>query len=215
MPLDRDMAVALMQAYLPDAGPDGHGGIALGSMMFDHIARDYGSGTTCGFLPHWMLWRLGCSDTSLVNRFEPDGGFHYDNGQNIARLGDHRYFLPLGGRKDADALLRGELGPKPGDVVRDCYCVFFKGHRAYMLASARPGSALILRDAAYWLPGSDVTVIWSQGTESWSIATRIVAGRTEFTATGVTATGRPLSANLVSRDLRSQRMFLHPPINIP
>src|SRR5262249_21777979 len=112
MSLDRDMAVALMQAYLPEAGTDGSGGVALGSVIFEHIARDYGSGTTCGFLPHWMLWRLGCTDTNLINRFEPDGGFRYANGQNIARLNNPGYFRPFVDRTDAAALLGGKLSPQ-------------------------------------------------------------------------------------------------------
>jgi hypothetical protein len=49
------------------------------------VCKDYGgAGTTCGFLCHWLLWRLGVTDTKRINRTAP--GFTYMPGANISRL---------------------------------------------------------------------------------------------------------------------------------
>jgi hypothetical protein len=81
-PLDasnlRSAAVALCGSYLPCNRGDPH---------FNEIARDYGGiGTTCGYLPAWMLWRLGCRDPRIVNRNEPADGLTYRPAMNIEDL---------------------------------------------------------------------------------------------------------------------------------
>ncbi|TCZ53401.1 hypothetical protein [Roseicella aquatilis] len=49
-----------------------------------------GSGTTCGFLPAWFLWRLGCIDGNLVNRTCRSAGgaivSTYEAGWNICAV---------------------------------------------------------------------------------------------------------------------------------
>lgn len=110
----RQEALALIQAHVPSTAGDG---------VFDAVAKDYGAaclrhpvprcGTTCGFLPHWLLWRLGCQDREIVNRAEP-GGYVYRPGQNISRLWTLGQFPFV-------SALRGELvagaRPEPGDTV--------------------------------------------------------------------------------------------------
>src|SRR5262245_24220988 len=103
---------------------------------FDHLAKDYGqgSGTTCGFLPHWLLWRLGCNDTGLVNRSSPGQGFKWRTGQNLEIFTKHRSSVivdsglakimagvkPDDDKKNKDlrdALAAGKRGPQPGDFI--------------------------------------------------------------------------------------------------
>ena len=39
------------------------------------VCKDYGgAGTTCGFLCHWLLWRLGVTDTRRVRSSSVNGG---------------------------------------------------------------------------------------------------------------------------------------------
>jgi len=74
----RDLALNLLTAYLP---------CTTGDAKFSEIAKDFGGvGTTCGYLPAWLMWRLGCVDPRIVNRSEPAEGLHYAVGMNIARL---------------------------------------------------------------------------------------------------------------------------------
>lgn len=101
----RAHARLLVEAYVPSD---------TGEPRFEHIAKDYGGkGTTCGFLCHWLLWRLGSDNTRIINRSET--GFTYVDGQNISRIfngGKPPFRLVLGG----PSMQRG-LRPKPGDVV--------------------------------------------------------------------------------------------------
>jgi Putative peptidoglycan binding domain/OmpA family len=74
----RTFAECLVREYVPSD---------TGDSKFNQIAKDYGGmGTTCGFLCHWLLWRLGCTNREIVNRNEPDGGYVYRIAQNISRL---------------------------------------------------------------------------------------------------------------------------------
>ena len=51
----REHAALLIDSYVPSDTGDGR---------FDHIAKDYGGlGTTCGYLCHWLMWRLGSDNT--------------------------------------------------------------------------------------------------------------------------------------------------------
>jgi hypothetical protein len=85
-----------------------------GDAKFAHIAKDYkGGGTTCGFLCHWLMWRLGCNDAKIVNRAEP--GFKYVDGQNISRifnLGREPFVKVIG-----TSLMQQGLEPELGDIV--------------------------------------------------------------------------------------------------
>jgi len=74
----RQLAVDLVTSVVPSD----HGDPA-----FADLAADWtGGGTTCGFLCHWLLYRLGCTDATLVNREAPDRGLSYVDGRNIAKL---------------------------------------------------------------------------------------------------------------------------------
>ncbi|MDO8364289.1 MAG: hypothetical protein Q7V88_15465 [Actinomycetota bacterium] len=103
----RSRAVALVQSFVPSD---------TGDAAFGEIAKDYtGGGTTCGFLCHWLLWRLGVRERGFVNREEAADGLNYVDGQNMTRL-FHRGVAPfvtvLGTRKMADG-----LRPQAGDCV--------------------------------------------------------------------------------------------------
>ena len=96
----------LLAGYVPSDTGDGR---------FEEIAQDFGGkGTTCGFLCHWLLWRLGCTDRDVVNRSAP-GGFTYRVAQNISRIWN-------GGRPPFERVLntgRVPAGERPqkGDIV--------------------------------------------------------------------------------------------------
>ena len=102
----RRSAGALIAEYVPSDTGDGR---------FDEIAQDYGGkGTTCGYLCHWLLWRLGCTDRNIVNRNEVNG-YKYRIGQNIRRIWNGGS-LPF-----VKVLNTGRVGagerPEKGDIV--------------------------------------------------------------------------------------------------
>jgi hypothetical protein len=101
----REHAALLIDAYVPSD---------TGDARFDHIAKDYGGlGTTCGYLCHWLMWRLGSDSTDIINRGEP--GFTYVPGANISRiwnLGQPPFISVFG----TDLLQQG-LQPQYGDIV--------------------------------------------------------------------------------------------------
>jgi hypothetical protein len=95
-----DFAVQLVRGYVPFDDGDAH---------FSEVCKDWkGGGTTCGFLPHWLIWRLGVRDPKLVNRSEITDGLHYMDGMNISKIwnGGQSPFVP----RRADAV------PEPGDI---------------------------------------------------------------------------------------------------
>ena len=85
-----------------------NGSFKRGDAAYKVICKNYqpGFGTSCGCLPHWLLWRLGCSDTSLVNRSEV--GYRYRPGQNISIIYNH----PKTKKSPQVAFL-----PKAGDLI--------------------------------------------------------------------------------------------------
>ena len=104
MPI-REHAALLINAYVPSDTND---------PRFDHIAKDYGGkGTTCGYLCHWLMWRLGSDSTDIINRNEP--GFTYIPGGNITRIYNSGR-LPFISINGTDLL---QQGPRPqyGDIV--------------------------------------------------------------------------------------------------
>jgi peptidoglycan hydrolase-like protein with peptidoglycan-binding domain len=102
----RQLAKRLIDAYVPSD---------TGDPRFSEIAQDYGGvGTTCGFLCHWLLWRLGCANREIVNRKAP-GGFSYRIAQNISRIWN-------GGRPPFVSTLNNSIlqsggRPQLGDIV--------------------------------------------------------------------------------------------------
>jgi hypothetical protein len=101
----RQHAELLVRSYLP---------CDTGDAKFSHIAKDYtGGGTTCGFLCHWLMWRLGCNNNKIINRQE--SGFKYVDGQNISRIfnsGKPPFVKVIGTN-----LMQQGLQPELGDIV--------------------------------------------------------------------------------------------------
>ncbi len=94
----RTRAVELCRAYVP---------CDKGDAVFDEICRDYGDiGTTCGYLPSWLIWRLGAKASRLVNRTDSVRGFTYRVGKNIATIRWQPEFR----------LYISGMQPEPGDV---------------------------------------------------------------------------------------------------
>lgn len=97
--LIHEVAATLLSKYVPSDWDD--------STFQEIINGDYGGiGTTCGYLPHWLIWRLGCRTKSLVNRTDADNGLTYVIGKNIARLRWNPLFKVYNGST-----------PLPGDIV--------------------------------------------------------------------------------------------------
>src|SRR5262249_27024735 len=118
--MSRDRIQELCEEFLP-VTYDRNGCCHWHQIGFDHIAKDYGqgSGTTCGFLPHWLLWRLGCTDSSLVNRSSPGQGLKWPTGENLRSFSRHAasYVKVDGALSAAMADRKSGRGPKPGDFV--------------------------------------------------------------------------------------------------
>lgn len=98
LPVVRRRALELVREVVPSDTGDGR---------FDVVVKDYGGrGTTCGYLVHWLLWRLG--KRQAVNRGEPAAGLRYVPGANISMVDQnpafHRYHEGSPER------------PKPGDI---------------------------------------------------------------------------------------------------
>ncbi|MES2823450.1 MAG: hypothetical protein V4732_07605 [Pseudomonadota bacterium] len=124
MAIDRKLVVPLIEKYLPKSGSL----VTSGTIGMDHICKDWtGGGTTCGFLPHWLLWRLGCKDKVVINRYEPDTVFEYKDQVNLGRFLSHKQFTRVAfpdtgyganakGPND-EKLLNLQISPKAGDAV--------------------------------------------------------------------------------------------------
>ena len=102
--LIRPVALKLLSGYVPSD---------TGEERFSEIAVDYaGGGTTCGFLCHWLFWRLGCRHVPLVNRTDASFGLRYSIGKNISKIRYGGVFTTADAAKK-----KGIEGPKPGDVL--------------------------------------------------------------------------------------------------
>ena len=118
---NRELVVPLIERYFPKSGDL----VPRGQVGLEHIIKDFGElGTTCGYLPHWLWWRMGCSDAKLMCRHEPDTPFRYTSGSQINLVYSHPKFVTLGGaydiaRKTANdqKFIEGSIYPKTGDAV--------------------------------------------------------------------------------------------------
>ena len=94
----RQAALRLIKAFVP---------CDTGDQKFLEVAKDFqGGGTTCGFLCHWLMWRLGCRDPKVVNRAAPPE-LRYVPGKNISRIFSGGAFTRW----------KKGLEPKPGDII--------------------------------------------------------------------------------------------------
>lgn len=124
MAAPREMAARLCREYLPET-TDLNKLLHWEQIGFDHIAKDYGQGmgTTCGFLPQWLLWRLGCRDAELVCRSAPEQGLSYKIGEQIGRLvsgygvRNVPSWVAMDTPEKTRAMANGTGGPKQGDFV--------------------------------------------------------------------------------------------------
>jgi hypothetical protein len=74
----RDFALKLVTGYVP---------FDDGDAKYAEVCKDYGNvGTTCGYLPQWMMWRLGVRDPKIINRTDPASGLRYTGGANISKI---------------------------------------------------------------------------------------------------------------------------------
>lgn len=95
-----DYAVDAITRYLPND---------TGDPCFAEIAKDFGGkGTTCGFLVHWLLWRIRYLNASITNRTEKEDGLKYVSGANISRVFNS-------GRAPFRMYKKGTT-PSPGDI---------------------------------------------------------------------------------------------------
>ncbi len=114
-----------------------------------------GSGTTCGFLCHWLMWRLGVRDEKitvktlgksgaqvnvtigLVNRGAP--GYEYHNGFNIACITSNRNFIKRG------TTPYNQSKPKLGDIIWIDTETYQNAHVFVYLGEKRVGTE------TYWI----------------------------------------------------------------
>jgi hypothetical protein len=112
--LVRQHALDLCNLYLPCTRGDPH---------FNEITKDYGfKGTTCGYLPAWMLWRLGSRDNRIVNRAEPSAGLVYTIGGGMSAV--------VNGGQAVGAWVWNKPGappPMPGDILYFQSTAFIEG----------------------------------------------------------------------------------------
>lgn len=93
-------ALELLKMYVP---------FEPGDPKFSEVCRDFeGRGTTCGFLCHWLMWKLGVRDPQIVNRTDASCGLKYKPGLNIS-------MIFRGGKAPWRKMQIGSV-PEPGDV---------------------------------------------------------------------------------------------------
>lgn len=86
-----------------------------GDDAWREVCKDYGgAGTTCGYLPHWLMWRLGVTDAKRINRTER--GFTYMPGHNLRRIVQD--YAPPFIRTHGAQVLQSGRRPECGDI---CY----------------------------------------------------------------------------------------------
>lgn len=88
-------------------------------------------GTTCGFLCHWLMWKLGVGDPKILNWTDPSRNTKFIVGANIDKIWNKRlrpfvqiaepYAKPSKQNPTLNALELGASmgigGPQPGDCV--------------------------------------------------------------------------------------------------
>jgi hypothetical protein len=114
----REKMVDLCQTYLPRS--DNVNALSHWNQIgFDNIAKDYGkgSGTSCGSLPSWLLWRLGCADASIMNRSVPDLGIKYRSGESISTFSSSHPSRVVVDGKLATKMANEQGGAQPGDFI--------------------------------------------------------------------------------------------------
>jgi hypothetical protein len=101
----------LMNEYLP---------FNRGDRKYEEVCRGYGrKGTTCGYLAHWLLWRLGCKNPDLVNR--PEVASMFIDFDAHGRPHDHK--VKVAGNVSMINEYRGTrrspmvVSPEPGDIM--------------------------------------------------------------------------------------------------
>lgn len=90
------------------------------------------SGTTCGFLCHWMMWKLGVKERTILNWTDTARGTKFTSGRNIDMIWNKRQrpFIqiaepyappaktnPQMNLLELGASMGGIGGPQPGDCV--------------------------------------------------------------------------------------------------
>jgi hypothetical protein len=160
----RQQAVALVQSFV---------GYSLNDAQFEEVTqgRNHSSGySACGDLINFVMYRLGCRDSSLVNRDEPDSGLAWHVGENISR--------PYNGAKAAGIWVsaKPDIDPNPGDLVligqwpdeqEHVFCVldvngneWTSGDYGQVNASGQPSSKLVSRTRSGTKLGSRTIIGW-------------------------------------------------------
>lgn len=151
----------LLLQYLPCVEGDEH---------FKEIAKDWGGGgTTCGFLVHWVLWRIRYLNAHVTNRNVPEDGLKYTNGANISRV--------WCGGKLPFRTLRSDETPEKNDIM--------------FLTNGPPNTEHVSvfrgteqrKDGLYWL-GADGGQPWQNGKQCMRFTARKKVGRTLVTQYG-------------------------------
>jgi hypothetical protein len=148
---------------------------------FKDVCKDYGGGTTCGFLCHWLLWRLGVSEQNLVNPGDFGGhaktivnrneaGYTYSDRENIKRIRYNKLFVTAIGTNalqmrnppDTGDIIYIHEEPKPDGIDNTEHVfVFVEKNGTNMLtaeAGQIDGKQGIFRSDRQWLPARTVKI---------------------------------------------------------
>jgi Stage II sporulation protein len=100
----RDDALVLIATVVPSDYGDPRFSLLIGDMY----REGPGAGTTCGFLPSFILLMIGCISPVIINRNAFEYGLYYHIGENISCL--------VSGARQLGAWVDGDQGIRAGDV---------------------------------------------------------------------------------------------------
>lgn len=117
----RDNAVQLIESFVPSGarfGLSDPGQVKfrdITQLSERELAQDEILISTCGFLPNFMLYRLGVRDADMINREVPSEGLSFVEGANLSKLeqGARR----LGAWVPFQSWTRDKVRPKRGDIL--------------------------------------------------------------------------------------------------
>jgi hypothetical protein len=123
----RKYAVDLVLSRLPFCRSCSHAGATTHLKYYQEIVEATGwkwqpgaTGTTCGFLCHWMLWQLGVTNKNILNWNDTGRGTKYIQGQHIAKIwnvGKAPFVNVVPPATNVLETSRQTSGPKPGDII--------------------------------------------------------------------------------------------------
>ena len=121
----RQKALELLYFYVPFERDDARYAEVVSATGW---VKTPNSGTTCGFLCHWLMWRLGVANSDIVNWNDQERGLRFVPGRNISNIYNHGAspFIKVGdpfrpirpsGNPAENTMVSGASCPLAGDIV--------------------------------------------------------------------------------------------------